>query len=435
MLPYGKRTFLTMACFHPDKRVLKNCSIYQMLKNSAKKKHLAFHMPGHKAGKWDITELSYSDNLSAPRGCIAKAEEDIARILGAKKSFILTDGSTSGVLAMLYAASRMGVKKIALPVRAHKSVQNGCRLASITPLFYTDDEYSAVSQADGILVISPDYFGNLADLALLRSLCDREKKLLLVDGAHGGHLHFQKDLHAGGYADFWVDGVHKTLPALTQGAVVSARTEQGAAALFEGVNIFRTTSPSYPIMASVEYAIKYPRNERLELAVYDFMQTCERAIYTRDWTKLAVDFGAHARKINEELERKGVFAELCDEGRVLFYLSPATSLRDFKRLTREIDRLLKKHPYEELKRGEKVDERVPAPLEIPEIGRTEWVRLECAEGRICAAECGLFPPCTPLLLRGERISREKIEKLRGAVNVYGLMDGKISVFTTNREEE
>jgi riboflavin kinase/FMN adenylyltransferase len=65
-------------------------------------------MPGHQTGQWDITELSFSDNLSAPRGCIAEAEADIATILGAYKSFILTDGSTSGVLSMLYAAKMLG---------------------------------------------------------------------------------------------------------------------------------------------------------------------------------------------------------------------------------------------------------------------------------------------------------------------------------------
>ena len=87
-----------------NKKVLKNCHIYQMLKGAAFCSHLSFHTPGHKVGRWDITELSFSDNLSCPQGCIAQAEKDIAEILGAKKSFILTDGSTSGVLSMLHTA-------------------------------------------------------------------------------------------------------------------------------------------------------------------------------------------------------------------------------------------------------------------------------------------------------------------------------------------
>ncbi|MBQ5929391.1 MAG: hypothetical protein IIX02_01225 [Clostridia bacterium] len=59
--------------FRGDKAVLKNCKIYQMLSSHAKGKHVSFHTPGHKVGKWDITELFYSDNLSSPQGCIAEA--------------------------------------------------------------------------------------------------------------------------------------------------------------------------------------------------------------------------------------------------------------------------------------------------------------------------------------------------------------------------
>ena len=92
--------------FLTDKRVLETCHIYKMLSAAAKRKHVSFHTPGHKRGAWDITELSFSDNLSCPRGSIAEAQRDIARILGAKQSFILTDGSTSGVMSMAYAAKK-----------------------------------------------------------------------------------------------------------------------------------------------------------------------------------------------------------------------------------------------------------------------------------------------------------------------------------------
>ena len=64
-----------------DKRTLKSCKIYNMLRAHAKRKHVSFHTPGHKAGDWDITELSYSDNLSCPKGVIAEAERDISALL------------------------------------------------------------------------------------------------------------------------------------------------------------------------------------------------------------------------------------------------------------------------------------------------------------------------------------------------------------------
>ena len=93
--------------------------IYGALREYKKRKPLRLHMPGHKADRrmsalfrdsaLDVTELSFSDCLESPDGVIARAEEDIAALLGARRSYILTDGSTAGVFAMVYAAKRAGV--------------------------------------------------------------------------------------------------------------------------------------------------------------------------------------------------------------------------------------------------------------------------------------------------------------------------------------
>ena len=94
--------------------------IYSRLKKHANAQK-CFHMPGHKArgdfkskfpdAVLDATELSYTDNLHSPAGIIAKAQHDIAEITGANASYILTDGSTSGVYAMAYCASKRGDRK------------------------------------------------------------------------------------------------------------------------------------------------------------------------------------------------------------------------------------------------------------------------------------------------------------------------------------
>lgn len=404
-------------------------------------------MPGHKIGKWDITELAYSDNLAHPHGCIAQAEREIARILGAYKSFILTDGSTSGVLSMLYAAKTLGVNKIALFENSHKSVFNGCKLTGITPLIYTQEkrektantltmselklDFADVLDAvDALFITTPDYYGRVADLVEIRKYCDETGKLLLIDGAHGGHLHYEKEIYAGAYADMWVDGVHKSLPSLTQGAVVSAKNERFAKALFEGALIFRTTSPSYPIMASVEYAVKYPRNERLEQTVKAYISSCERVYDSKDWTKLCALFGEYAFEAEKELIQKGIYPEFCDGNIVMFYLSPCTKKRDFERLKKELALLFEKYAYS----APKVVEQEPAPLVLDEKAKTEWVKLEEAEGKICASDCGLFPPCLPLIKRGEKISAEKIELLKKATNTYGLVGKKILTVNENKEE-
>lgn len=420
-----------MRTFRVKKRVANACHIYQMLKTHAREKHLSFHTPGHKVGEWDITELSFADNLSAPKGCIARAEKDIADILGAEKSFILTDGSTSGVFSMLYAIKKLGAKSVLVQTNSHKSVFNACGVLGLSVLTCTRAENGAqdfeagFKQADALLLTCPDYYGNILDLSAISARCKAENKLLAIDGAHGGHLHFDKRLYAGTYADLWVDGVHKSLPAFTQGAVVSAKTQTCANALYEGVQTFRTTSPSYPIMASVEYAVKYPRNIKLEERVRAFArENANRVRVGDDFTKVCVAFGVNAFEVEKKLESKGVYAEFCDGESIVFYLSPATKLRAFNALKKLLIQYFKQIPYT----PENTVERIPAPLVFNENGATEWVGIQNSAGRICASDCGLFPPCTALIRKGEKIEQEKLALLKKANNVYGVWEEKILVY-------
>ncbi len=410
--------------------VLKDCHIYAMLQSQ--KRHISFHTPGHKRAGWDITELGYTDNLAQPTGCILRAQADIARLVGAHKSFILTDGSTSGVLSMLHAFREAGYARLAIPAYAHKSVKNGCLLLGMDMTSYTAEEIfsrpdEVVKKADGLLLTSPDYYGNIPDLQKLKEVCVSQGKPLLIDGAHGGHLRGDKTLYAGVVADLWVDGVHKSLPALTQGAVVSAKTPFWAEKLQNAVDIFRTSSPSYPIMASVEYAVKYPENPALAEAVRAYAKRQPRVRLNEDWTKLRFLAGKHAFAVQTALESKGIFAEFCDGEVLLFYLSPATKMRAFRTLCKRLDDLAIAYPYVEA-------DRVPAPVLCPVTGEKEDVDLRSSVGRVCAKECGLFPPCVPLLLEGEVITAEKVALLQRAHSTFGLTDGKITVLKDDAEE-
>ena len=401
------------------------CHIGEMLR-AQKRPHISFHTPGHKRAGADITELPYSDNLLSPRGVIARAEEDVARIAGAERAFLLTDGSTSGVHAMLLALREAGITRVAYPAFAHKSVKDGCYLLGLEGVEIASSRTpyprqpsleaikAALEGAEALLLTSPDYYGNFPPLKEAARLCREQKKPLLLDGAHGAHLHGTED-YAGNFAQMWVDGAHKSLPAMTQGAAVFAGDKFWAEKLASSVVRCRTTSPSYPILASVEYAYKYPRNFPLEKAANALKRELG-AEDNADWTKLLVPFGTECARAEAFLEARGVFPEFNDGNFLMFYLSPCTRLRELRRL----ERLLKKLP-----RGEV---RIPAP-ETGEAGaRTAWVPLDKAEGRLCAAECGLFPPCVPLILKGERISRAAIERLAAANSTFGLREGNILVF-------
>jgi arginine/lysine/ornithine decarboxylase len=420
-----------MRRFFKDEKTLDTCRIFRMLEEN-KGKHISFHTPGHKCTEYDLTELSFSDNLASPVGCIAQAQKDIAQILGAAASFILTDGSTSGVYAMLHAARCLGVKKIAAPALSHQSFFNGCELLGLTPILIKqafadgiplplrlEDILPALDGADALFFTSPDYFGNIPLLAELHLACIERGKLTLIDGAHGGHLHFEKDLYAGAHADFWVDGVHKSLPALTQGAVVSAKYENYGEILENSVRYFRTTSPSYPIMASVEYAVKYPRNEWLEREAVALVSSMKNAYFGGDWTKLCVRV-LEAEEESARLEKLGIYPEFAANHTICFYLSPATTEEEFTTVKEQL-LYLDKHTVIP-------DECTPPPEVYGEvIGDTEEIELEKAEGRICARACGFFPPCLPFIQKGERVKRSQIERLTKAKSTFGLKDRKILV--------
>ena len=96
-------------------------------------------------------------------------------------------------------------------------------------------------------------------------------------------------------------------------------------------------------------------------------------------------------------------------------------------MKKRLSALFEKYSYEAV-------EDVPAPLFLQKTGEKVWIEIEKSEGQVCAENCGLFPPCTPLLCGGEVITKEKIALLQKADNVFGLKENKISVFKTKEEE-
>ena len=108
-----------------------------------------------------------------------------------------------------------------------------------------------------VVLTSPTYEGILTDIAACAAICHARGVPLLVDEAHGAHLGLfsgwpDSALHQG--ADVVVQSVHKTLPCLTQTALL--HLGKGSLADPEEVerqlDIFETSSPSYPLMVSID---------------------------------------------------------------------------------------------------------------------------------------------------------------------------------------
>lgn len=421
-------------------------------------------MPGHKASgdfkskfkdaAIDVTELPYTDNLHSPAGAIAKAQKDIAKIMGAEKSFITTDGSSSGILSLVYCASKRGNKLIVFR-NSHQSVWNACKLFGMEPLIVQGAERDGVLQPPdceaierlvsndpniaGVLATSPDYYGNVAPLAGYRDILKKYNRLLLVDEAHGAHLAFGDSGYAGLSADMWVDGAHKTLATLTQGAIVSVNNEDLIPVAEDALSLFRTTSPSFPIMASVEYGVKSIANNitvltRAKQVVEQFKANSPEFTFYKndDWTKLLIDFkpfGVSPRLAAQRLEKKGIFAEFADGRYILFYLSPMIKEGDLATLKKQINAVIA---------DKKLKGTYREKPEIPETERSysfqyalkrqsEWIDLDKAVGRMCAKNAGLAPPCIPVVVIGEMITNATVKALSQAKFTFGLNNGKICV--------
>lgn len=435
--------------------------IVQSLARYKKQNCVRGHMPGHKGqGKgilksvypYDVTELSFSDNLANPNGVILQAEKDLATICGSKRSRILTGGATLGVLAMLYAVKNRG-SKIIIARNSHKSVFNALRLFNIEPLFLSDvtkgdiptlncdDKLleSADNDIIGALLTSPDYYGRALDLKKIKNKLKKNGKLLLIDGAHGAHFVFDnKEFYAGVYADMWVESAHKTLETLTQGALLNVNEESLLALVEEGLSIFSTSSPSYLVMASVESGYKrYKENKQKNLSnflsakdalIKGLLKKGFSILQTDDNLKVTVCLKGkiNGYVLGEVLENNRIFAELVGKDHILFMLSYAFSLEQANKIVSALDSVVLNADSQNKEDDfYSLPKRKVSYLQAKNLPYEE-VSLKDSLGRICAENAGLFPPCYPLIIAGEVFDNEVIDALLNK-NTFGVYNGKVKV--------
>jgi len=222
-----------------------------------------FHMPGHKRNpllgdrlpyKLDITEIAGFDNLNDPRGILLGLKRRAAAHWGADEAWVSVNGSTGAILAGIRAMTKRGDTVLAAR-NCHISVFNAMELCGLRPVFLEpewvhawgiygalsqrtlDDALRAHPEAALCVVTSPTYEGVLSPLE-----CPVP---LFVDAAHGAHLPLPR-------ADLAAVSLHKTLPALTQTALLLAQGERADRdRVSREMRVFQTSSPSYVLLASV----------------------------------------------------------------------------------------------------------------------------------------------------------------------------------------
>ena len=244
------------------------------------------HMPGHKRRvapaeglgcyAWDVTEIDGADDLHDADGILAAAMARTAALYGARRCWYLVGGSTVGLLAGIRALAPFG-STVLVARNCHKAVYHAIELGHLTAHYLTppvDPQfgvYGSVRPADVaaaldadpavrcVILTSPTYEGVLRDARSIAQICHAHGVPLLVDEAHGAHYlplaaphGWQGGAVAAG-ADLVVQSAHKTLPSLTQTAFLQLNgTLADPAEVERQLDVFETSSPSYPLMVSLD---------------------------------------------------------------------------------------------------------------------------------------------------------------------------------------
>ena len=409
-----------------------------------------FHMPGHKGrfpflgNNFDPTELPGLDNLHSPQDVLKRAQQRVADIYGAKKTYFLVNGSSVGIMAGMLAVVKPG-DLVLVQRSCHKAVVSGLIHSGAMPV-WIDQDYCSVKnhwlpptkeQVAGLLAAhpiraaiftSPDYYGLAPELGDLTALCHLAKVKVVVDEAHGSHLNFGVKLGlpqgaVGAGCDIIVQSPHKTLPALTQSAWVHLNNLQLEDALGQALNLFHTTSPSYILLSSLEYAGEFSQRhgyrlmKKLSLLANILELKCAQfnldfwSRENRDWTKFVMENRSGALEL---LHSRGIFPELVRDDYILFMLTIADAVDSsgIAALTGVIPQLA------DLPLSVPASRSTPPPSPLQEctpreawLHRGERVALNHALGRISRQVVAPYPPGTMVVAPGQRLGPDLIEYL------------------------
>lgn len=450
--------------------------LVQALENYIQEAPEPFHMPGHKGGKgflpafsrqfirMDATEIPGLDNLHEPQGAIAEAQSLAAAVFQSRHCFFLINGATAGIHGMIMAAAGAG-ETLLVPRNCHKSVWDALVFSGVKPIYLQpqyDKEIQLTGQIEvavlrqaleanpkvqGMLLVHPNYYGMCTDIHTLSRLLKAHGKFLLVDEAHGAHLIFHPDLppssgEAG--ADLWVQSAHKTLPALTQTAYLQVGGEGvDSLRVARVLQMVQSTSPSYPLMASLDYARAYMaakgkkqlnkllrllEDTRKKLRIMGFQlledYTCEGLYTTLDPTRLVIDvtnWGYTGFEAEELLRAEGVQVEMSDFRRVVLICTVADTKNSYDRLLKAFQGLTEtgkrviKMKYMSISR--EIPEQMLSPREAFQ-RPVERIPIHFAQGRISSGLVGAYPPGIPYFCPGELMSKSGIEELL-AIKAWG----------------
>lgn len=459
--------------------------LYDRLSAYQASDYYGFHMPGHKRqASWgenlpfgiDITEIKGFDDLHHPEGILKEAQELTARVYGAEESRFLVNGSTVGILSAILGCTEKG-DKILFARQCHKSVYHAIYLNELNPVYLYPEfnealhlntyiSVSAVKTAlmeysdiRAVVIVSPTYDGVISDIKGIAEAVHAYGIPLIVDEAHGAHLGFHPYFEANALAkgaDVVIHSVHKTLPSLTQTAILHVQGQiANRRRIFRYLDMLQSSSPSYVLMASIDNCVhllaekrdemfvpyvKRLREVRVQLKKMKYLKLLETKHY--DWSKIVVSaqgLGLSGKKLYRILRVKyHLQMEMAAGTYVIAMTSVSDTEEGFRRLVQallEIDSEIGSQNLKWTKAYtadmEDTMGRLPVnpqimnsagALEIP-IEETEMVLWEKSVGRISVEYAYLYPPGSPLIVPGEQVSEDAVRLLQDYRNVGFSIEG------------
>ena len=467
---------------------------YKELATYEEKDVYPFHMPGHKRNlsstdgefpfERDITEITGFDNLHHPEGIIKKAQEDAARLYGVKETFFSVNGSTAAILSAVSACVKRG-GQILVARNCHKALYHAMYIRDLVPTYIYPHEESVLGinggisparveraleenpEIEAVFITSPTYDGVVSDVRRIADAAHKHGILLIVDEAHGAHFRFSEYFPrsaANMGADLVIHSVHKTLPSMTQTAMIHRCTDMVNRDLLKRfLGIYQTSSPSYILMASIDACMdklerdgrqmfeEFTKNleetrKRLEKCKYIRLVTPqpsrEMRIYNFDRSKIllsTVHSSFSGRQLHKILNKEfHLEMEMDGMNYVLALTSVGDTKEGFCRLCDAIEELDKREAEKQEKKSEVSEEskkfcsiggmkqmmRISEAMEAPTVS----CPMEEAIGKVSAEFAYIYPPGIPLIVPGEQITGLFVRNVRRymeqGLELQGLCDEK-----------
>jgi len=432
--------------------MLKNTSrpLYDAITAHNAKSTASFHTPGHKTHAnflnnitiaFDTTELPDTGSLFDGNDAIEASEKLSAAAFGAGLTLFSAGGCTLCIQTMLSLATESG-SQIIMARHSHRSAIHTAALLDLKPIWLwsktgeqtcVEDVRAALTSNPSVKAVyltSPDYHGNLADIPAISTECQKFGVKLLVDNAHGSHLG-AFNLHPLSLgADMTADSAHKTLPVLTGGAFlhISDHSEYSYQRAKSAMSLFASTSPSFPILTSLELAREWweqsgkAEYEKIAVMVGSFTQSarargiavpqntlCDPARLTLNTSLI----GMTGTKAADYFRANGCEPEFSDSQHVVFIITPFNTAEELSHLGHIISSIPISDPLPDEKPSVQPPDTVMTPRAAMTARQAE-IRTIHSVGEICAAPLCPCPPGIPILMPGEKIQPSHIPMLLAA---------------------